>query len=212
MLLIFAGTIQLATHAQFQRVVDKFKLDWAGSKGVAGEVKAVYIIDNPYLKRTWARYKQSLPSSYQETEEHYHGTKLKCNISQSNDLCCAQDCSVCRIAESGFDELKIKTNIAHFQRFGRGIYLAPKSSKCHDYTQGAHTYRALVLCDVCPGNKYLLRRDDQSLQGPPASCHSIYGQAGGSLNFDEIVLPRADAILPKCIIVYRKDGESKIAK
>lgn len=207
-----AGTIQLATQAQFQMVRDKFKVDWADRKGVAGEVKAVYVIDNPNLKKTWTRYKQSLPSCYQRTEEHYHGTKLKCDITTNNDFCSAPDCGICRIAEDGFDELKIKTNISHFQRFGRGLYLAPQSSKCHDYTEGAYTYRALLLCDVSPGNKYPLRKDDRNRDGPPASYHSIHGQAGSSLNYDEIVLPRADAILPKYIIVYRKEGELKIAK
>jgi hypothetical protein len=207
---MYAGTIQLATHAQFQTISAKFKQTW--KKGEAGEVKAVYMIENPHLKRTWTRYKQSLPFPYQQTEEHYHGTKLVCNITSSNDLCCDRDCSVCRIAETGFDELKMKTNIPHFQRFGRGMYLAPNSSKCHDYTQGAFTYRALLLCEVCPGNKYHLLKGDQNLQGPPASHHSIYGLVGSSLNYEEIVLPRADAILPKHIIVYRKDGVEKIAK
>ena len=207
---LYLGTIQLASHAQFRSIGDKFRQDWA--KGVTGEVKAVYIIDNPHLKRTWTRYKQSLPYVYQQTEDHYHGTKLLCNLTANNDLCCDRDCSVCRIAESGFDEQRIKTSIPRFQRFGRGMYLAPQSSKCHDYTQGAYTYRALLLCEVCPGNKYHLLKGDQSLLGPPESYHSIYGLVGGSLNYEEIVLPRADAILPKYIIVYRKNGVDRIAK
>ena len=188
----------------------KFIQDWAAPKGIAGEVKAIYIIENPILKRNWTRYKQSLPVFYQSVEEHYHGTRLMCNITMNNDLCCGPQCSICRISESGFDELKIKTNIPKFQRFGRGLYLAPHSSKCHDYTHGAYNYRALLVCDVCPGKKYTLRKNDQSLAGPPASYHSIYGEVGGDLNYAEIVLPRADAILPKCIIVYRKDGVNKL--
>lgn len=205
----FLDTIKLATRAQFQMVSDKFRQKWADRKGIAGEVKAVYIIDNPNLKRTWNLYKQSL-SYYQQTEEHYHGTKLMCDISTTNDLCCARDCSVCRIAEGGFDEQKIKTNIPHFQRFGRGFYLAPNSSKCHDYTQGAFSYRALLLCEVCPGKKFPLSKNNRSCEGPPSGYHSIHGQVGGDLNYEEIVLPRADAILPKFIIVYKKDGANKL--
>ena len=49
------------------------------------------------------------------------------------------------------DTKMIQTNIT-FQRFGHGFYLAPNSSKCHDYTQGACGYRAMLVCDVCPGN------------------------------------------------------------
>lgn len=206
---IYIGTIQLASHAQVQRIRDKFREDW--TKGVPGRVKAVYIIDNPHLKRTRNLYKQLLPYAYQQMEDHYHGTKLLCDLTANNDLCCDQDCSTCRIAESGFDEQRMKTNIPRFQRFGRGMYLAPQSSKCHDYTQGAYTYRALLLCEVCPGNKHYLFKNDQDLRGPPAGFHSIYGLVGGSLKYEEIVLPRASAILPKYIIVYRKDGERKIA-
>lgn len=211
---IYVGTIKLATQTDYLRISAKFRQDWADGKGNPGEVKAIYMIENPALKRSWARYRQSLPSYYQQTEEHYHGTKIMCNITSNNDLCCALECSVCRIVERGFDEQKIRTNIPNFQRFGRGFYLAPKSSKCHDYTQGnpTYNYRALLLCDVSPGNKYPLTRDDRSLNGPPASYHSIHGQAGGSLNYDEVVLPRADAILPKFVIIYRKDGVHKIAK
>ena len=176
-------------------------------------MKAIFVIQNEGLDVKWKTYKASLPSYYQYLEEdHYHGTKLCCDISSKQDICTSLDCSVCRISESGFSRFKIRQNIPHFQRFGQGFYLAPKSSKCHDYTQGAHTYRAMLLCRVFPGNKYKLKKDDSSLQGPPSGYHSIYGEAGRSLNYEEIVLPNADAILPKYIIVYRKDGEHKIAK
>ena len=50
------------------------------------------------------------------------------------------------------------------------------------------------------------------MNGPPAGYHSIYGNVGVHLNYEEIVLPNAAAILPKYIVVYRRDGERKIAK
>ena len=209
--MIISGTIQLAKYYQYKSIEAKFKQKWAATKGDVGEVKAVYVIENQALKMNWILYRQSLPPEYQQVEEHYHGTRLMCDITNMNDLCCARECNVCRIAESGFDEQKIRTNITKFQRFGRGFYLAPNSSKCHEYTQGAFNYRALLLCDVCPGNKYKLQKTDQSLSGPPsARYHSVYGQPGQSLNFEEIVLPRADAILPRFIIVYKKNGTDKL--
>ena len=55
----------------------------------------------------------------------------------------------------------IQTNIT-FQRFGHGFYLAPNSSKCHDYTQGANGCRAMLLCDVCPGRQYQFRTNVSS--------------------------------------------------
>ena len=204
--------IHLASKSVFDQITTQFKSDWAQAKGVAPEVRAVFEIQNETLESKWRAYKASLPFYYQTGEDHYHGTKLCCDISSKQDLCTASDCSVCQISEFGFSEGKIRQNIPHFQRFGRGFYLAPKSSKCHDYTQGAHTYRAMLLCKVLPGNKYKLRKDDSSLHGPPSGYHSIYGETGASLNYEEIVLPKADAILPKYIIIYRKDGEMKIAK
>lgn len=205
-------TIQLASQVTFQSVKSKFIADWAKGTAPSSDVKAVFVIENHTLRTKWTTYKSSLPSYLYPTEEHYHGTRLSCNITENKDLCSALDCGVCRIAEAGFDERKIRTNIPSFQRFGHGFYLAPKSSKCHDYTQGAYTYRALLVCDVCVGRKYELTKNDQSLNGPPPGYHSIYGKVGGDLKYEEIVLPKADAIFPKYIIIYRKDGEQKIAK
>ena len=208
----YIGTIKLATYGEFQTVTMKFNGDWVKGTAPGGDIKAVFNIDNMLLRRRWSAYKSSLPCQWQQTEEHYHGTKLCCNISEDKDLCCAPDCAICQIADAGFDQLKIRTNIPSFQRFGHGFYLSPKSSKCHDYTQGAYGFRALLICDVCVGRKYPLTKNDQSLNGPPDGYHSIHGQVGKDLNYEEIVLPKADAILPKYIVVYRKDDERKIAK
>ena len=70
----------------------------------------------------------------------------------------------------------------------------------------------MLLCDVAPGNKYILTHDSPSLTGAPQGYDSVYGQHGGSLNYDEIVLYHRHAILPKYVIVYQKDGVGKIAK
>ena len=193
-----------------RRLTAKFKEDWAHKKGSAGYVKAVYVIKSPALKKSWTYYKRSLPSFHQQVEEYYHGTRLRCNIIRNGDLCSSPHCNVCRISEKGFDEEKIGMNISHFQRFGRGYYLAPQSSKCHEYTQGAFGYRALLLCEVCPGRKYFLQKNAPHLSGPPEGYNSIYGMAGGDLNYDEIVLPQSGAILPKYIIVYEKDDVEKL--
>ncbi len=71
----------------------------------------------------------------------------------------------------------------------------------------------MLLFDVCPGNKYNLKKNNEKLTGPPQGFDSVYGQTGGgNLNYEELVVYNADAALPKCIIVYQKDGEGKIAK
>ena len=91
------------------------------------------------------------------------------------------------------------------------MYLAPNSSKCHEYTQGCNGYRALILCDVAPGRKYIETHDQTKLKAPPPGYDSVYGQHGGRLNYDEIVLYNEDAILPKYVIMYQKDGVGQIA-
>lgn len=145
------------------------------------------------------RYQQSLQD--QTVEEHYHGTNLTCNIATSQDLCNDKNCGICGISRNGFDLQCVRKNIK-FQRFGRGFYLAPNSSKCHDYTRKYCSCRAMLLCHVCPGNKYYLKENNVTLRSPPNGFDSVYGETGRKLNYEEIVLYNPDAILPRYIIVY----------
>ena len=174
-------------------------------------VDCVFAITNTKLEQRWQSHKQTL--SDQTVEEYYHGTKLTCDIQLTQVTCTDQNCGACGIALTGFDRRYIKKNIT-FQRFGHGFYLAPNSSKCHDYTQteGAANYRAMMVCDVCPGNKYKLQKTTENLTGPPQGFDSVLGEVGQSLNYSEIVLYNPDSILPRFIVIYQRDGTNKIAK
>ena len=197
--------IRQANSGEFTTVSQKFTAAW--TKGQCPSVNFVYVVSNSTLQSRWSKYWQTLRD--QTVEEYYHGTKLTCNLAQLP--CNSQDCGICGISSSGLDRRCIRKNI-NFQRFGHGFYLAPNSSKCHDYTQGANGYRAMLLCDVCPGKKYPLKTDNVELKGPPHGYDCVYGQVGGSLNYAEIVFYNPDAVLPRYIIVYQKDGVHKIAK
>ena len=199
----------MANARELQVVSAKFQKDWV--KGTCLGVTIVFIITNTPLEKRYDAYRQKL--SNQTREEHYHGTKLKCNITRDKRACSDSDCGVCGISSMGLDRRCIQKNI-NFQRFGHGFYLAPNSSKCHDYTQGAHNFRAMLLCEVAPGNKYSLKQNDPKLKGPPKGYDSVYGTAGSAsvLNYDEIVVYNPDCILPRYIIVYQKDGIQKIAQ
>ena len=70
----------------------------------------------------------------------------------------------------------------------------------------------MLLCDVCPGNKYRLKTGNVSLRGPPQGYDSVLGEPGGTLNYDELVVYNPDAVIPRYILVYQKDGVMKIAK
>lgn len=200
---VISGEITCATQQEFAHVSTKFKRDW--QKGTCPGVDFVFVITNPSLRGKWDHYRNQL--SIPTVEQYYHGTSLTCNITSSKTLCANMGCGVCGISSDGLKRQFIRKNIM-FQRFGHGFYLAPHSSKCHDYTQGAHGYRAMLLCDVYPGRKYPLETNSQQLTGPPAGYNSVYGQVTTSseLNFPEIVVYNPEAVLPRYIIVYRKNG------
>ena len=173
------------------------------NKGPCPPVDQVLVITNSTLQRKWNAYKYRLQD--RSVEEHYHGMTLTCNIMATNKLCNDGNCGICTISSTALDLNMIQTNIT-FQRFGHGFYLAPNSSKCHDYTQGAYGYRAMLLCDVCPGRKYLLTSNSQQLTGPPRGFDSVYGQVCDKLNYPEIVVYNPDVVMPRYIILYRKYG------
>ncbi len=199
--------IKLVSDAESIAIKAKFKCAWDLNKGDAPQVEAVFVIKHRrYRKLKWHMYRWSR-CLHQKSEVYYHGTRLCCNITKSKALCNIKECGICRISGSGFDCQNII-----FQRLGPSFYLAPNTSKCHDYTLGAYGCRALLLCDVYSGKKYIVEETNSDRRGPPKGYHSIYCRAGISLNYDEIGLPYPDAILPRYIIVYQKDGVERLIK
>ena len=100
---------------------------------------------------------------------------------------CAALLNVAFVASAEKDSIRIISE--RLQRFGHGSYLAPHSSKCHDYTRGSHTHRAMLLCDVLPGKKHVVTTDHTHLTTPPQDYDSVYGQPDpGCLNYPEIVI------------------------
>lgn len=199
--LYFAGTIRLLDR-EFMEMSQKFLRAWKKKNG-SPKVISIFAVTNPTLKRQWDNYRKTLAPK--KSEEHYHGTKLTCNITSSQGLCSDGNCGICGISSAGLDRQCIG-RIIDFQRYGSGFYLAPNSSKCHDYTQGANGYRAMLLCDVLPGRRYNLQTNSQNLTGPPIGHDSVYGQVGDKLNYPEVVVYKPEAVLPRYIIVYQKDG------
>ena len=192
---------RLLSGEEFRRAAGKFTSAW--QKGAPPSVHFILAINNSNLEYKWKTYQRSLRD--QKVEEHFHGTMLSCNITASQSPCRDGNCGICGISCAGLDPRCIRKSI-DFQRFGQGFYLAPHSSKCHDYTQGANSYRAMLMCDVCPGRKYRLETNSQHLTGPPPGYDSVYGQVGSKLNYPEIVVYKPQAVMPRFIIIYRKDG------
>ena len=195
-------------------IVKAFLTTWTKNperKPKPTDIKAVFRIDNPTLKSRFDQYCARLSSS--NVSWHYHGTSIKCCLLQSQTLCSAPNCGICGISGVGFDKARIGTHVNWFQRFGKAFCLAPNSSKCHEYTLGFGGVRALLYCQVALGNPHYTTCDMATCQSPPPRYDSVYGRAGthcsnkGNLNYDEVAIYGvSEAILPRYIIIYQKDG------
>ncbi|XP_065912739.1 uncharacterized protein [Dysidea avara] len=195
--------IRKANRQEFQQIQAHFTQKWAHQKGTCGQLHEVLVIDNPKLQQQFQTYWSSL--SVQTISQHYHGTSLKCTIYQSTSVCNDRKCGICGITQRGI-LLEYKTSNKP------GFCLALNSSECHDYTQGHGQYRAMLLFNVAEGRKHTVTNDNITLKGPPTGYDSVYGQSGGSLNYDEIVVYKPEALLPTHILIYQKDGIHKIVK
>jgi len=200
-------TIREASWWEFEKAERLFSRHW--KKGTCGTLRRVLVIVNPKSKQQFETYLSSL--SEPTISKYYHGTKLRCRIYHTLSFCSNADCGICGISQHGFLMEYKSSNIPYFQRFGDGFYLAPNSSKCHDYTQGYGHYRAMLLFDVAEGKRFVVRRNNTGLTAPPSGYDSVYGRRGAALNYDEIVVYDPDAALPTHILIYEKDSIHKIA-
>ena len=194
---------------KFQEMEQTFHKDWDKGKDLSPVVCMVIAIVNPFLEDSLEAYKSSLRRWHQKTEFHYHGTKLKCPLHKYFMPCQQTDCSICGISRNGFLLEHTSTDYHHF---AKAFYLAPKSSKCHDYcaTQnGQNSFYSMLYCEVVTGKKYHLKRKETFTDGPPDGYNTVYGKSiqmpflhGDSTN-EELVVFNEDAICPKYIVCYK---------
>ena len=169
------------------------------------------VIDNPKLKSQFEKYRSSLPKCWRTVSQFYHGTSLKCTVYQSSIACSDETCGICGISQNGMLKTVIGSNVC-LQRLGKAFYLALNSSKSHKYTQGHDKYRAMLLCDVAAGNRYIVYQEQEIVKEPPKGYHSVYLKGGEIVEYEEIALYKSEAILPTHVLIYIKDGIHKITK
>ena len=202
----------------FQEMEKTFLKDWDKSKGLNPTVCLVVAIVNPTLEDSLEVYKSSLKRTHQKTEFHYHGTKLKCPLHKYYMPCQQKDCGVCGISRNGFLLECASDDCRHF---ATAFYLAPTSSKCHDYCAttitndrkpqraNSNPYYAMLYCEVVPGKKYHLKHRENFLNGPPDGYHTVYGKSSempflhGDSKNEELVVFNEEAICPKYIVCYK---------
>jgi len=135
----------------------------------------------------------------------WHGTRRECNLGDQGQtkFCSSPTCSLCCIIRTSYD-LKLFGKNTGFGRFGRGIYTSSTSSKSNDYAKNHCTsnLKAILLNKVVVGKGYKTVRDNRTLTRPPPGYDSVLAETGGTLNYDELVVYRNEAIRPSYLIMY----------
>ena len=187
------------------KISEKFNTDWKAEKGKF-QVKFIFKIDDPNLKKAWEEYKQAL--SKKEVVQVYHGTTCCEKITtEEGQLCQHTGCGICGIIQKGMDRLSVGKCHPEEKRFGQGFYFAPHSNKSDDYTSKNQLgYRAMLMCDVILGNKLAVKDGDDD------GISELYSGGGfdsivvepNDHNTEEVVIFSSQAVLPRYIIVYEK--------
>ncbi|EIM89674.1 ADP-ribosylation, partial [Stereum hirsutum FP-91666 SS1] len=138
----------------------------------------------------------------------WHGTSRTCLLGDPGctQLCTNSDCSLCNIIRSSFNLDHYGTGTG-WGRFGRGHYTSATSSKSDDYAKNlgyatTSNYKTMLLNLVAVGNAFKTYDDMDDLTSPPAGYDAVIGEVGGTLNYDELVVYRNDAIIPAYLVVY----------
>jgi hypothetical protein len=205
---------------QYEKLKNKFSKSWCSKKGNVPKISHVLEIVNPKLQQRLDNYVLKLSWPHNGVEQYYHGTQIKCDMLEYYEPCSKSNCGVCGISKKGFDPQRI--NSTSWQRFGKGFYFARNSSKSYDYpraTQDAtdnvtNKYHCMLVCDIAPGCKYTLYKNEPSIRGPPKGYHSIYGSSqwlwglwkSPDMNYDELVVFDIEAIRPHYILFLESNS------
>ena len=135
------------------------------------EVQCIFGITNPGIQLMFEQYRSCLTEK--DVESYFYNTTLVCNIAHNQVLCQAASCD---IANEGFSVEYLHDE--SFQRDVKGFHLTPDSSRRNSSTRSLirTECRAVILCDICPGQKYMPKETEHHLLGPPLGFHSIYRQ------------------------------------
>ncbi len=130
-----AVTLLPSTDPQYVTVETLFKSTWQAAivqdpaKAPVGNIKFIFALNVPAVLASYNAYKAALPAGVPANEaDVFHGTGIECDIATTQVLCSSATCSLCQIAQNGFDVGRCGSNIK-FKRFGNGTYFAPHSSK-----------------------------------------------------------------------------------
>ncbi|XP_024534689.1 tankyrase-like isoform X1 [Selaginella moellendorffii] len=199
------------------RVLAYFRAKWNHPGSEASIIDILRVYNPGHRVKRFADYREKLMAQRGSRDEkigkngnevlRFHGTTVLCGLGtpQQQSLCSNLSCSLCNIILAGFKKKKAKVD--GFLRFGAGIYVTATSSKANDYVKAygsssGSRHHAMLVCKVLAGRVFKVTEDRPELVAPPDGYHSVSGEVGGILNFDELVVYDNAAILPQSIIVY----------
>ncbi|KAF8730638.1 hypothetical protein AX14_005327 [Amanita brunnescens Koide BX004] len=145
----------------------------------------------------------------------FHGTTRGCALGEDGNsvyLCNLPDCLLCNVIRNSFDVEKCGLK-NKFRRFGSGIYVTACSSKADDYSKNTSkkaAFRVLLVNRVVVGKPYKRLHNATNLTEPPSGYHSVFGEPGGDLNYEETVVYNNDAIRPAYLVVYGQPPRQSI--
>ncbi|KAF9650501.1 hypothetical protein BDM02DRAFT_3140877 [Thelephora ganbajun] len=207
-------------HDAFWHVVDRFTESWAHPTQCP-TVQAVRV-----YKIVLTQHRLDMYLGYRDTLEYYgrfaaqgklignecvlwHSSRRSCSLGEAGQTtpCVIPGCCLCSIIRGSFDTGNSTTNTPA-GRFGAGIYASAKASKASDRSSDDKSvvtpWKALLLNNVAAGHECVMRYGDTTLKEPPPGYNSVYGQAGGILNDDELVVYTNNAIRPTWLVMYKR--------
>jgi len=199
-------------------IVHQFDVSWRHSQKPKPSVIHVYkvvmpkaIMDRYFAYRDGVERRgnfESLGLSTGNECRRWHGTKRGCTLGDDpKNLRLCGNCALCGILTTSFKLSLVGSSPTHlFSRFGNGIYASSTSSKSDDYTENRGVLspnKVMILTKVVVGKGYKLLRDKPNLTAPPPGYNSVLGETGKSLNHDEVIVYKNDAIRPAYLVVYR---------
>ncbi|KAI0036653.1 hypothetical protein K488DRAFT_75869 [Vararia minispora EC-137] len=216
---VVPGIVEIPkSDARFESISKQFRTSWRHKRAVP-TVRAVYeVTSTSSAIAAYKVYRQSLETreSFRSRglaegneQRRWHGTKRRCLLGDPGhiELCTDPECSLCNIIRHSYDMTHIGFAFGA-SRFGRGIYTSSTSSKSDfPYTRNdgpaiTSSFKAMLLNKVAAGIGFKTLNYTPNFLAPPPGYDSVIGEAGSTLNHDELVIYRSDAIIPSYLVVY----------
>ncbi|KAK0465703.1 hypothetical protein IW261DRAFT_1523025 [Armillaria novae-zelandiae] len=203
-------------HVMYRDVATSFGNNWDWMAGPPPSIARIYLITwSPSLRKSFDDYRQNIACTVNGKKGPEEVKRFRCEArmcrlgdpGESSDLCRTPECHLCRAIETGFKttlDNKRKSFICGV-RFGRGIYMAPSSSKAFQYADNGNSrseYKAVLATRVVLGNPQKLVFEDWFRFQPDMGYDSVEAHPlfGGPT---EVVVFNHNAARPAYLIIAK---------